>query len=434
MTHPADTRIIFEDDQIRVVAQPAGRSHLVITFGNLEMLAEGKRFFADAPLAKLGISAIGIMAKSPNWFPVNSMERAVAAIRAIARDYRTVVTFGSSMGGYGALKHSARLGATQVIACEPQWSIDAAECAIAPGWKDYFRPDMSGMGIRADEVSGKVYILHDPWQSRDDWHARKIVSICPRSRIAPVYGAGHHVMKVLAGSAVLGQIINACRNDDIAALRRSISTARRRSAIRKREVLRRAADQHPALVLPQFLRLPPRAIAREFPEWLEPVAAQLKDKQGVKAVLSFYRSAFPHIRTLAGRNAFTHATAALTCSRPVLGFGPDQVMVYDAMTDIIRPGRRDPKIGEVPLHPEIRSGRLRLFCIAEELRLPIQTEPEGGLAVGPENARAARFMIESQSVLEFRLRAGDRYLTVNDRGHIRLQKGLAGAAVFSLTL
>lgn len=434
MTRDNETRIIFEDDEIRVIVQPAQSDQLVISFGNLETLAEGTRFFADAPLAKLGISAIGIMAKFPNWFPAASLDRAVPAIRAIARDYGAVLTFGSSMGGYGALKHSARLGATQVIACEPQWSIDAAECAIAPGWKDYFRPEMSRMGIRADEVSGKVYILHDPWQSRDDWHARQIASICPGSHIAPVYGAGHHVMKVLAGTDVLGQIISACLREDMAALRRTIQAARRPSPIRRTEILRRAADRHGALVLPQMLRLPPGAIAREFPDWLGRVAARLKDNRGPEAALYFYRSAFPHIRSLAGQNAFTHATAELTGSKPVLACGKDQVVVYDAMADLIRPGSREREIGEIPLHPGIKSGRLRLYCLSEELRLPIQTEPTGGVVVGPENGRAARFMIDSQSPLEFHLRAGDRYLTVDDRGRIHLREGVAGAAVFSLTI
>src|SRR5271168_4492658 len=99
-------------------------SFVLITFGDLIMLASGLNFFAEAPTTKSEISCVGIMAKKGNWYPVESLKAAATALASIIQGYDRRITYGGSMGGYAAIKFSRLLGATEVISLCPQWSID----------------------------------------------------------------------------------------------------------------------------------------------------------------------------------------------------------------------------------------------------------------------------------------------------------------------
>lgn len=390
-------RIIFEDDAIRVIWQPGQSDHLVVAFGNLQMLANGTHFFADAPLRALGVSGIGIMAKNAHWFPAAPLRAALPAIRGILTDHDAVIAFGSSMGGYAALKHARLLGATHIIACEPQWSIDPAECDIMPGWKAYFRPEMTGMGIRAGDVTGRAFILHDPWQPRDRWHARRIAAVHADTALIPIYGAGHHATKVVAGTASLAGLIDACIAGDAALMIRHCRNVGRHNPIRRRGILRRAIAAHPSLAVPQIERLGRREIATCF-------------------------------------RPYRHLLAqGSTKARQVLAFGPARrVLVYDATRDRIVHRKHPLGIGQIALSAERRNGLLRLYCIADDLRLPVRLDPQGELVLGIEGGRASRFLIEGSPDGKFLLRAGERYLGVDESGRLRLRDRPSRVAPFSL--
>ena len=397
VTPDATPSIIFEDDAIRVIWQPGQSDHLVVAFGNLQMLADGTRFFADAPLRALGVSGIGIMAKTAHWFPAAPLRAALPAMRGIIASHDAVIAFGSSMGGYAALKHARLLGATHIIACEPQWSIDPSECEIMPGWKAWFRPEMTGMGIRAEDVCGKAFILHDPWQPRDRWHARRIAAVHPDTALIPIYGAGHHATKVVAGTASLGGLIDACMAGDATLMMRHCRLVGRHNPIRRRGILRRAIATHPGLAIPQIERLGRREIAAYFRPYRHLLA-----------------------QTPPG-------------ARQVLAFGPARrVLVYDATRDCIVHRKRPLGMGQIALSAERRNGKLRLFCVADDERLPIRLDPRGELVLGVEGGRASRFLIEGPLDARFYLRAGERYLGVDDTGRVRLRDRPSRIAPFSV--
>ena len=238
--------ILFEDDELRVIYTPRRSACLVITFGNLNNLANGMDYFAKVPLEKLGYSSIGFMNKHSHWFPAASMQQAMAALASVLEGYANKVVYGGSMGGYAAIKYSAALQASHVLAMCPQWSIDPQECAgWNPGWQEHFVPLLQGMGIQPDDVAGKVYLFCDFHHALDKQHADHIARASQCVQLVNVPFAKHHVTTVLAGSRNLDQLIQACLQGNTTALHRVNRLARRRSDIYKKNALKVAHRKWP---------------------------------------------------------------------------------------------------------------------------------------------------------------------------------------------
>ena len=71
----------------------------------------------------------------------------MAAVHAVTRGYDRVVTYGSSMGGYAAIRLAGLAGATCVLAMSPQYSIDPKVAGFDRRWheaSDRFRAVWSG--------------------------------------------------------------------------------------------------------------------------------------------------------------------------------------------------------------------------------------------------------------------------------------------------
>ncbi len=242
--------LAYDDDDIRVVFQPGGSDLLLVTFGDAVTLAHGLTFAADALARKHDLACLGFIAHRPNWYPVPAMRRALPHVAYTLKSFQRRLLYGSSMGGYAALKHARLLGATDVMALAPQWSIDVAECAPeAPGYQECFVSSMAGMGIRAEDMAGRIAIFLDPGLASDMWHMRAIVRRSPEAQVFDVHCTDHHTVSALAGSDAMWAIMRAWLDGDPADVVRSLNRRRRRSPIRTCVLLDRAVPRHPGLAL-----------------------------------------------------------------------------------------------------------------------------------------------------------------------------------------
>lgn len=429
-----DAAIIFEDDAIRVIWRPGPADHVMVTFAGLLKLANGRRFFADTPLRKLGIGAVGVVAKRGHWYPRAHMQAALPAIMARIAGHREVLAYGTSMGGHAALKHARLLGATHVIACGPQWSVDPAECEVAPSWRRHFTPDMAGMGIRADDIAGRVFVLRDPWHADDERNARRIAALDPGISLIPVYGAGHGVVEVLAGTASLAGMIGACLAGDARAMAQRCRAAGRHNPSRIRKILRRAMIRHAELAIPAILRLDRQEVARRFRPHLAAILTWLLRHDRAEEAIALYHATQELGVPSAARGELAAAMAALKPLSPMLAVGPGRMLVYDATTDAIAHRRGPLRLGEIALRPELRKGQLRLFCEADDLRLPVRLDRGGRLVIAGDGAKPSRFTIEGDALHQFALRSGQEWLAADASGNIRLAAALPdNPAPFSLS-
>lgn len=243
-------RVVYEDDLVVAVFYQGNSDYLVITFGDKVNLARGTDFFGDKPLIGTGTSTLGIMAKSPHWYPEETVKKVLEIVEPLISPFTERIGYGGSMGGYAVLKYAAWFDLTTVISLCPQFSIDNNDlCGLHSVFYRHFTKSMAGMGIRATDRSGRAFVFFDPSHREDAAHAALIQNVWPETRQVRVWMVGHGVTSVFAGTTNLADLIQACRRDDSAALKRFAGLNRRSGSQRFNRFSTRLLLERPDLTL-----------------------------------------------------------------------------------------------------------------------------------------------------------------------------------------
>ena len=151
-----------------------------------------------------GIDELHIIPRRNHWYQTPEMDAATEIARKFARA-RNVVTYGSSMGGYGSALMSARLG-VPAISLAPQFTLDAA---IAP-WESRWREDARAIGnfdsdaMTQDGMPGG-YLFYDPFTTLD---AKQVALFRGRSKFTfmPCAFSGHATSALAERGLILSLI------------------------------------------------------------------------------------------------------------------------------------------------------------------------------------------------------------------------------------
>lgn len=239
-------KVIYEDQNIIVVYKKGSSEFILCTFGDMVTLAQGDKIYAEKAVYKMDWAAIGFMAKTANWYPQDSVVKAIKRIENIILNYKSVISYGGSMGGYAAIKYSTLLGASKTIACCPQWSIDPKECnGIKNGYERYFTDSLSGMGVKPGDIFGDVFILYDPHHGIDSYHFNNFRDKSEKVVGVHVPFVGHDVTTVMAGTENLRRMIEAAKGLDLNVFSKIVRGARKNNARRYEYVLKKSAVRHP---------------------------------------------------------------------------------------------------------------------------------------------------------------------------------------------
>jgi tetratricopeptide (TPR) repeat protein len=199
---------LFRSDNVVVRSVPASdTSRWVVTFDNygighgFDRPAFGENFLRSA-----GVSAIHVMGRREDWYQYLEMVDAMRAVREATAGAERVMTYGSSMGGYAALRFADAAGANAVLAISPQYSIDPAKVPFEKRWlqdsqRIQWLPDIDG----AMTVTAKPVVVFDP--SGDDLlHVRLIEEAIAIERIA-LPSCGHPAATFLEDVGLLGGLV-----------------------------------------------------------------------------------------------------------------------------------------------------------------------------------------------------------------------------------
>ena len=173
-----EPKILYSSNSFRVVYQPADSDILAFSFNGGEFGKTETEFFGSAFFRKRGIAAVGFVDLRSGWFPPGEMNRAIHAVNSEVRRRPTTraVTYGISMGAWGALKYARRLRAQGTVAFGPQWSIDPGLVGhFDRRYVSLFQPAMhTGMQISEHELSDQTFLFFDPHAPEDREHARML--------------------------------------------------------------------------------------------------------------------------------------------------------------------------------------------------------------------------------------------------------------------
>ena len=199
----------------------------VITFDSysddrgLDRQGFGEEFFRSR-----SVDAIHFIGRENDWYQYAETPAATAAVAQLAKGYDRVVAYGSSMGGYAAIRFGGMAGASVALAISPQFSIDPRTARFERRWKhDSDRIDFSlERTLRAPFVETS-YIVYDPLDA-DRRHAELFRR---RTRVIDVRlpNVGHPATGAIAESGLLTDLVVDVVNDrlDVSAITRRVLEA-----------------------------------------------------------------------------------------------------------------------------------------------------------------------------------------------------------------
>lgn len=220
--------ILFDGDDVRVVIQPVVSKWMVVTFNWGKYEATGDRFYADALMAKLGVSSLGIVSKRPHWYVCAEMPQALEVAREALAGYAVRLGYGFSMGAYAALKYSKALGLQRVLAFSPQWSVDPREAPWDGRTEWAFSPAMKGMGVREPDRAGLAFLFFDPLNPVDRRHAWQ-VQRAGKVHSVRMRHCGHDTIKMMANTNAMRALVHAAVDADPARVRAAVRRRLRQS-------------------------------------------------------------------------------------------------------------------------------------------------------------------------------------------------------------
>lgn len=209
-----------------------GSPHCVVTFDSYSETPDlDRRAFGEEFFARHGISTVHVVNGRNRWYHEPDWRRAMDAVRAATASYARVVTYGSSMGGYAALRFADHVGADACLALSPQYSRDPKKVPFEDRWKPHRRgkwlPELSG------PLAGNIpaVVVYDSAMRAERRHVELIAGDMPVQRLALPH-AGHPAGTYLLECGVLEELVlGVARGEiDLASLRRRARSNRRRSA------------------------------------------------------------------------------------------------------------------------------------------------------------------------------------------------------------
>ena len=199
---------LFESENLVVkIRAQSDKSRWVVTFDNygighgFDRLGFGEAFFADN-----GVSALHVMGRREDWYQYPEMRQALQAVREFTIGASRVMTYGSSMGGYAAVRFAEPCAAHIALALSPQYSIDPRRAPFEKRWlsdsrRIKFLQEIDGP-IRSET---RTIIVYDP-RTDDRRHVELIKGDINVDEI-PAPFTGHPVATFLSEIGLLKSMV-----------------------------------------------------------------------------------------------------------------------------------------------------------------------------------------------------------------------------------
>ena len=202
MTRPT---MLYEDEDVAVSADLRETEGVVICFSTFRKMGDpagtGESF-----VQSIGLSAVTLNSKYNHWWQMPGRDWMCAAVKEATAHYAYRSTYGSSMGGYGALTLGVAAGCNRILAISPQTVISDPAVPLHRSWAKAVaqRPILRDAVV--DDLQGMVpEIVFDPFDPIDVAHLdhlRGQTKVLER----PFPFAGHKLLSTFRDCGVLRSI------------------------------------------------------------------------------------------------------------------------------------------------------------------------------------------------------------------------------------
>lgn len=179
--------------EVRRVGAGDGRRQVVTFDSYHEPHGLDRPGFGEAFFRSEGVTAIHVLSHGNDWFQTNEISPVIQIIREASAGAERLLAYGSSMGGYAALRFGGPIGAHVALALSPQFSLDRAKVRFETRWaadqrRIRFRKAIDGRIVPAP----RMILAFDPAIEADRRHA-ELFAAATHVELMPLPRAGHPV-------------------------------------------------------------------------------------------------------------------------------------------------------------------------------------------------------------------------------------------------
>jgi hypothetical protein len=255
------TDILYRSRALEVKRVGAGDgTRQVVTFDSYhEPRGIDRPGFGEAFFQAEGITAIHVMTHGNDWFQYPEMTSVLTLIRHACAGTERLLSYGSSMGGYAALRFAGEIGAHAALALSPQYSLDPRKVPFENRWTPDRRRIRFIKSLDGMITSGSRMILaYDSALEADRRHAELLAAETDMT-LLPLPYAGHPVGGFLNDARLLRPLV-------LTVLDGSFDPARFRRAAHSRRTgsahwLANLAERQPGVRVGTSIALARRAVA-----------------------------------------------------------------------------------------------------------------------------------------------------------------------------
>lgn len=210
--------LVLETENYFLEAHVFDQDKIFVTFENANPRGprpeKYRAGWGSEALRKRRISTLCVKPKIPDWYLKPDLAEAFVSLRPWLAGFTRVIAYGGSMGGFGALTYADTMGATDVVAMNPQSTMNPT---LVP-WETRFKAAPRGefVGRFGDAKENfvntpRVFILVDRYFAPDWGHVSRLH---PGSYTAlNVPYLQHGLPTALAKMGVLSWMIQSFAND-----------------------------------------------------------------------------------------------------------------------------------------------------------------------------------------------------------------------------
>lgn len=226
-------------------------SRWVVTFDNYG-LGHGfaREGFSEVFLKEKGISAIHIMGRREDWYRYSDISDALGAVKSFLSGANLIITYGSSMGGYAALRFADQLGADYVLAISPQYTIDPTKVPFETRWRqDASRIDWDQNPEPPLPRDARPVVVYDPTTA--DKHHIALIGNEVSINTIPIRYSGHPSGWMLADMHLLSPLLHSLLEgkEDTSFYKREIRRRKGTSSTYLANLSRAVGPRHPSWAL-----------------------------------------------------------------------------------------------------------------------------------------------------------------------------------------